>query len=157
MWKTIGVVAASAAIIGGAGTAVAATGSPTPTAPKSSSSVAADSSANGSTTKAGKHRAKARLRGALHGTWVTRNKKTNSFTTHDAIRGQVSAVSPTSITVKAADGVTESYVVNADTKVRSRATKTAASIADVKAGDRVRVAGTGTTTLTADRVVVAKK
>jgi uncharacterized NAD(P)/FAD-binding protein YdhS len=98
-----------------------------------------------------------RLRGAVHATWVTENKKTGNFITHEAIRGQVTAVSATSITVKAADSVTETYVLNASTKVHSRATKAAASISDIKTGDRVLVAGTGTTTLTAVRVVEAKK
>jgi uncharacterized NAD(P)/FAD-binding protein YdhS len=66
-------------------------------------------------------------------------------------------VSATSITVKAADSVTVTYVLNASTKVHSRATKAAASISDLKTGDRVLVAGTGTTTLTAVRVVEAKQ
>jgi len=88
---------------------------------------------------------------------VTQNKKTKTFTTHEAIRGQVTAVSATSITVKAADNVTETFVLNAGTKVHNRATKAAASISDVKTGDPVLVAGTGTTTLTASRVVETKK
>jgi hypothetical protein len=158
MWKTIGVVGATAAIIGGAGTvAVAASGTPTPTPSTSASSPTSDSVANGSRAKAGKHRGKARLRGAVHVTWVSENKKTKTFTTHDAIRGRVTAVSPTSIAVKAADGVTKSYLVSSGTKVHSRTNKAAASISEVKVGDPVRVAGTGTTMLTATRVRDAKK
>ena len=83
--------------------------------------------------------------------------KAKTLTTHDAIRGQVTAVSATSITVEAADHVTETYVINADVKVRDRANKTAASILDVKSGDPVWVTGTGTTTLTATHVIDAKK
>jgi hypothetical protein len=157
MRKTIGVVAASAVIIGGAGTVAVAASGTTPTPSSSSSSVASDSPATGSSTKAGKHRGQARLRVAVHVTWVSRNKKTKTFTTHEAIRGHVSAVSPTSVTVKAADGVTESFVVSSATTVHTRGNKAAASIADVKIGDPVRVAGTGTTTLTAKRVMDAKK
>lgn len=158
MWKTIAVAGATAAIIGGAGTAsLAASGTTTPTPPTSSSSSASDYSANGSTTKAGKHKAVDRLRKAVHATWVTENKKTKTFTTHEAIRGQVTAVSATSITVKAADHVTETFVLNSGTKVHNRADKAAASISDVKTGDPVLVAGTGTTTLTASRVVETKK
>jgi hypothetical protein len=153
MWKTIAVVGASAAIIGGAGTAaVAASETTTPTP-----SASVSSSANGSTTSAGKHGAVDRLRRALHATWVSENKKTKTFTTHDAIRGQVIAVSATSITVLAADNVTGTYVLNSATKVHTRAEKTAASISDIKSGDPVWVAGTRTTTLTASRVVDTRK
>ena len=158
MWKTIAVAGATAAVIGGAGTAaVAASGTSTPTPSTASSSLASDSSANGSNTKASKHEGIDRLRRAVHATWVSESKKTKTFTTHDAIRGQVSAVSPTSITVRAADGVTETYVLNSGTKVHTRANKAAASISVVKTGDPVWVAGTGTTTLTASRDVDAKK
>ncbi|MHB8300255.1 MAG: hypothetical protein ACYDDW_17235 [Dermatophilaceae bacterium] len=158
MWKTIAVVGATAAIIGGAGTAaVAASETTTPTPSASSSSSASDHSANGAKTEARKKQDVDRLRRAVHATWVTENKKTLTFTTHDAIRGRVTAVSATSITVQAADNVTETYVLNSGTTVRTRASKTAASITDVKTGDPVWVAGTGTTTLTASRVVDAKK
>ena len=163
MWKTIAIAGATAVVIGGAGTAaMAASGTPTPTAPLSPSSSASLNPGGGSATGADKSQARkrmavSRLRGAVHATWVSQNKKTGTFTTHEAIRGQVTAVSATSITVKAADSMTETYVLNASTKVRSRATKAAASISDVKTGDRVLVAGTGTTTLTAVRVVETKK
>jgi uncharacterized NAD(P)/FAD-binding protein YdhS len=53
--------------------------------------------------------------------------------------------------------VTETYVLTSATKVHSRARKAATSISDIKAGDPVLVAGTGTTTLTATRVVDAAK
>jgi hypothetical protein len=152
MWKTIAVVGASAAIIGGVGTAALAASGTTPPPSTSSSSSASQSPANSSTTSAVN-----RLRRAVHATWVTENRKTKRFTTHDAIRGRVTAVSYTSITVKAADNVYETYVLNARTKVHTRAEKTAASIADLKTGDPVWVAGTGTTTLTANRVVDTRK
>ena len=163
MWKTIAIAGATAVVIGGAGTAaVAASGTPAPTASVPPSSSASLNPAEGSATDAGKNQdrkrmAVSRLRGAVHASWVSKDKKTGTFTTHEAIRGQVTAVSPTSITVKAADSVTKTYVLNASTKVHSRATKAAASISDVKAGEQVLVAGTGTTTLTAVRVVEAKK
>jgi hypothetical protein len=153
MWKTIAVAGAAAAIIGGAGTAaVASSGTTTPTPSASLSSSASSNSANGSTT-----RARYRLRRAVHATWVSESKKTKIFTTHDAIRGRVTGVSDTLITVTAADNVSETYVVNVGTKVHTRTKKTAASISDVKSGDPVWVAGTGTTTLTASRVVDTKK
>jgi hypothetical protein len=158
MWKTIAVTGATAAIIGGAGTAaVAATGTPTPTPVASVSSSASDTSANASTTNTAKAGAVRRLRRAVHATWVSENKKAKTFTTHDAIRGQVTAVSPTSITVQAADNVIETYVLNSATKVHTRAEKTAASISDINGGDPVWVVGTGTTTLTAARVIDTRK
>lgn len=157
MWKTVAVAGTAAVLIGGAGTAAfAASGTDTPTPSTSSVSSPGPASANGSTTRADKRKSVNRLRGAVHVTWVRENKKTKTFTTHNAIRGQVTAVSATSITIKAADKVTEAFVLDSGTKVRSRATKTAVSISEVKTGDRVLVVGTGTTTLTASRVVKLK-
>lgn len=165
MWKKIAVAGATAAIIGGAGTvALAASGTSTsaPSTLTSASSGTANTAkpAAGKAAKLGKlGRAEgiARLRRVLHATWVTEDKSTKTFVTHDAIRGQVTAVSATSITVKAGDNVTQTYVVNAGTKVHTRAKKTGAAIADVKSGDPVLVAGTGTGTLTASQVVDTKK
>jgi hypothetical protein len=157
MWKTIAVVGATAAIIGGAGTAaIAASGTttPTPSAPLSSSS--SNSSANGSATTAAAQGGVGRLRRAVRATWVSENKKTKTFTTHDAIRGRVTGVSDTSITVTSADNVSESFVLGSGTRVHTRAKKAAASISDVTIGDPVWVAGTGTSTLTARRVVDTK-
>jgi hypothetical protein len=158
MWKTIAAVGATAAIIGGAGTAAfAASGTPTPTPSASSISPASDTSASTPTTAAVKRPGVNRLRRAVHATWVTENKKTIVFTTHDAIRGQVTGVSATSITVQAADELTQTYAITLGTKVHTRTLKSAASISDVKTGDPVFVGGTGTTTLTALRVVDTKK
>jgi hypothetical protein len=102
----------------------------------------------------------------VQATWVTQNKKTKTFTTHDAIRGQVSAVTPTSITVRAADNVTQTYLVTARTKVFIRAPKaagststparTTSSISSVNTGDAVFVGGIGRTGLTAVRVIDVK-
>lgn len=154
MWKTIAIVGASAAIIGGAGTAAfAATGTATPT-PSPSTSSAPNTSA---TTAAKNHPRLRRIRRSVHATWVTENAKTKTFTTHDTIRGQVTSVSATSITVQAADNLTETYGVTQATKVHTRALKSAASISDVRAGDPVFVGGTGTSTLTAIRVSDVRK
>jgi hypothetical protein len=155
MWKTIAAIGATAAIIGGAGTAAyAASGTATPT-PSTQASVS--SAPSTSTASTGKHPGRNRIRRSVHATWVTQNKKTKTFTTHDAIRGQVTSVSPTSITVRAADNVTETYVVALTTKVHTRNLKSAASISDVHPGDPVFVGGTGTTTLSAVRVIDVKK
>jgi hypothetical protein len=90
---------------------------------------------------------------AIHGQWVTQHG--TKLITHDEIRGAVTAVSSTSISVKAADGVTEKYVVGAGVKVHLKADGkgTAGTISQVKVGDHVAVTGTGTGPLTARRVL----
>jgi hypothetical protein len=167
MWKRIVIVGATAAVIGGAGTAAfAASAAPSLTASPTSTAAASDIVATPSTTTAVKHPGANQVRRAVHATWVTENKKTATFTTHDAIRGQVTAVSSTSITVRSADNVVQTYVISARTKVFTRApsapgsqsarTKTAASIADVHSGDAVLVGGVGRTALSALRVIDMK-
>ena len=155
MLKKMVLAGSAAAVVLGAGTAALATsGSSTP--PASSSSSAAGTAKAGVFGKAGALAARAQLRRALHATWVTRNAKDSSgFVTHDAIRGQVTAVSASSITVKAADNVSETYTVTGATKVRTRADGKgkAGSIGEVKNGDRVIVVGTGSGTLTATHVL----
>jgi hypothetical protein len=164
MWRRITIVGATAAIVGGAGTAAfaasgasGASGADAPTPSPASASATSDQSAGTPKGQGGTRDGANRLRRTVHATWVTENKKTRTFTTHDAIRGLVTVVSPTSITVRAADNLTETFVVSSSTKVHTRAIKTGALISDVKAGDPVFVGGTGTTTLTAVRVVDAKK
>jgi hypothetical protein len=154
MWKKIAIGGAIAAATLGAGTAaLAASGS-------TSSGLPTPSSTSAHGAAGAKHQgARMRLGRALHGQWVTGKAGSTTFTTHDAIRGTVSAVSPTSITVRASDKVSETYVVNSGTKVRMRtsAKGAASSIGQVKAGDQVAVIGTGTTTLTATGVIDVKK
>lgn len=74
-------------------------------------------------------------------------------------------MSATSITVKAADGVSQTYAVTGDTKVhlrknvpgsgkaRGNGAGTAGTIGDVHTGDKVAVTGTGTSSLTAQHIV----
>lgn len=151
MWKKIAIGGAVAAATLGAGTAaLAASGTTTAGSPTPSSTSAA----------AGKHEAgRALARRALHGQWVTGKTGSTTYITHDEIRGEVTAVSPTSITVKAMDNVSQTYVVNSDTKVRLRTAGkgAASSIGQVKTGDHVLVLGTGTSTLTATGVLDVKK
>ena len=107
-----------------------------------------------------KDAARFRLARALHATWVTKNKK--GVVTHQAVRGEVTAATATSITVKAADGFSQTYSVGAGTKVFTRnlsATDkagrkaTASSMSAVKAGVRALVVGEGATKPSANRVV----
>ncbi len=157
MLKKIVIAGSAAAVVLGAGTAaLAASGSSSSASPSSSSSAT-----TGSTAKAhGKHAGRDVLKRALHATWVTRDGKgSTTYVTHDAIRGTVTAVSSTAITVKAADNVSQTYTVNSSTKVHSRAAGkgATASISAVKSGDKVLVAGTGTSALTATQVLDATK
>lgn len=55
-------------------------------------------------------------------------------------RGPAEKASPTSLTLKSADGYTATYVLNADTKVRKDGEP--ATVADLEAGDRIRVVAT---------------
>ena len=92
-----------------------------------------------------------RLSRVSHAQWVSKDAKTGTFVTHDAVRGEVTATTAGSITIKATDGTTETFVVSGSTKVRvAGATGT---IAQVKVGDRAAVAGTGSAPMTATRVV----
>ncbi len=164
MFKQIVLAGSAAAVVLGAGTAaLAASGStPAPAASPSStasSQPAAHGSAPGKAAR-GRDAAKRQLRHALHAQWVTRaGKDKTGFVTHDEIRGQVTAVSATSITVKAADEVSQTYSVTSATKVHTRAEARgkAATISEVHAGDRVVVTGTGTSTLTALHVMDGAK
>ena len=159
MWKKIAVAGATGAVILGAGaTALAVTGTSgsTPSTPSTTSTTSSAPASPSATT--GGQRAKARAiaigrKNFQHGTWVTKNGSTE--VTHDAIRGSVTAVSATSITVKAADGVSQTYLVSSATKVHSRTAGKGKTgpITDVQTGDTVGVLGTGTTTLTATQVL----
>jgi hypothetical protein len=197
MLKKMVLAASAAVVVLGAGTAalatstsapakpsVAGTSSPAPSGSTAPGAAAPNSTAPGAAApdraargpKAHKPALKA-LGRALHATWVTPDRDSeNTFVTHHAIRGEVTAVSPTSLTVKALDGFTQTYAVNGDTKVHLRkglpsqgngkgngaqgnrgglGKGPAGTISDVHTGDKVAVTGTGTTSLTAQHVVDA--
>jgi hypothetical protein len=159
MWKKIAVGGAIAAAIVGAGTAAIATSGSTTSGTPDTSASATLAAATSTLPAADGKRVDRLLRRALHGTWVTRDGESGSFITHDAIRGQVTDVSTSSITVKAADNTSETFEVTSSTKVRQRTDgKGAAStIGAVHSGDNVLVVGTGTDKLTAKWVVDVKK
>ena len=156
-------VVAAAAIAAG-GVAVAHAESSSPSTTPSATSTASPST--GSTTKAAKaHKDHGGLRAALtklkdvqHAQWVTKEGTTGTYVTHDAIRGAVTAISPSSITVKAGDGVSETYALSSTTKITvagAKGTKpSSGTSASVASGATVIITGTGTASLTADRVVV---
>lgn len=139
-----GVVAA--AVLGTAGVAAAtAETAPAPAAterPAATEKPAAD-----------KDRARPLLKRGLHGEWVVKGKD-GKPTTLVSVRGQVTAVSGTSVTVKAEDGYTATFVANGDTKVKGADVD---SMADVKVGAKGAVVGVKNgDTLTARAVLVRK-
>ena len=140
----------TALVLGGGGIALASSQSDSPSSAVTASQPAA-------TTK--HHRALHWLRVASrieHGQFVLHGK--NGTVTRDLIRGSIVAVSPSAITVRAADGTQETYAVTSQTKVRTRTNGkgAASSIGAVSVGDQVVVLGTGTSQLTANRVVDVK-
>jgi len=96
-----------------------------------------------------------RMLRALHGTWVTQGS--SGPVTHQAIRGDVTAVSKGSITVKAKDGFSQTFAIATDTKVRVRSNGKGAdsTVGAVTVGAKALVAGVGATNPTA-RLVVFK-
>ena len=182
--RTIAAIAAAgitAATLGVGGVAMA---DASPTAPPVSPSATATTNPGATGHRHGRqgghhgvHHKAGHLAGrALHAQWVTRDGK--AFVTHDAIRGQVTDVSKTAITVKAQDGTQETYAVTGATKVRMRMAGKAApqarpglakpgkdkpgkaqpsSVSAIHVGDRVAVVGTGTSSLKATRIVTGLK
>lgn len=120
-----GVVAAG--VIGTAG--VAAATAPAPTAAPSPTA-----GPTAGTAEKTPRLARLKARG-LHGEWVVKGRDDQPVTLVSA-RGTITAVSTTSVTVKAEDGYTLTLPVDGDTKVRGRS-----AITEVKAGDQGAVIG----------------
>jgi hypothetical protein len=87
------------------------------------------------------HRARGLLRRAEHAEVTVRTKQGDRVV--DVQRGQVTAVSPTSVTVRSKDGFSATYKVAGTSKVRSK--KKQSSIAAVHANDRVVVVASAST------------
>jgi hypothetical protein len=92
------------------------------------------------------------LRNLEHAEWVTSGK--SGDVTHEAAEGLVTAVTPTSITVAASDGFSETFAVSSATKVHVKgAGKTISAVA---MNDRVLVAGVKAgTAITANQILDA--
>jgi hypothetical protein len=144
----------AAAIVGAGGTAIALTGSDTTAG---TPTTATTTSTSAPAVHQHRHPRLRILHRLVHGQIVTRNG--SGFVTHDLINGTVTAVSASSIRVRAADDRTETFAVTKDTKVRVRTTTGGAlsSIGSVAVGDHVLVAGTGTSTYTARHIVDVKR
>ena len=136
----IGSGAAALIVGGGVATAMAAEPTPTPSGTSTSAPHKAAGHENFKKLLAGR---------VLHGEVVVKGKDGKPVTL-DGIRGEVTASSATSISVKASDGVSATFVVGADTKVHLVTPATAGgkptakdgTMTDVKTGDTVYVAGT---------------
>lgn len=136
---------AVAALLGGAGAALAASHSSPPTASPSAAAAAPAPSATPSGPPGrGFRRFGAAgfgfgggLFGALHGQLVVR-KPGGGYQTVDVQNGQVTAVSSTSITLKSADGFTKTYTVTSSTLVDAQRD----GIASVKLGNQAAVLAT---------------
>ncbi len=160
MFRRIITAGAAAAVIVGAGTtALAVSGAPqtiagtaTQSTPSGQSTSNSRSGSTQSAAQSGRHGGKNRraaLRAALrrvaHAEFVTRG--TDGFVQHDAVRGEVTSVSATSISVRAADGYPATFSVSDTTRVRKRSDSGGkvkgmpAEIGDVKTGDEVAVLG----------------
>jgi len=169
------ILIALAGTAGGFAAAHAADSTPSTTASTPSASPSDASAGKDTGRKHGRGDVVAQLKGLQHAQWVVAGKD-GAFVTHDAIRGTVTAVSATSLTVKAKDGVSATYAVGTSTKVVLRTAKstsstggttstpttgkaagaTKGSIADVNSGAEVLVSGTGTSSLSAERILVPR-
>lgn len=131
-WAVAGLL--SATTVGGvAYSASADTGTPTPSASSTAAPKAADA----------KDRRPAWERRMEHGSFTARVNKTDKV--FDVQRGVVTAASATSISVRSLDGYTQTYAVDAKTKVRQNGKP--ATMAAVRSGDHVQVLASGGTAL----------
>ncbi len=154
--KTLLAGAVALALTGtGVAFAWAASIPPSPS-PTSSQSQAQSQTAPGQENRKAK-RDKAQRPQHLHSESVVK-KADGTFATELSQRGTVDAVGATSITVKSEDGYSQTYAVNAETKIRQvpaaaaggssampdagkRHKPAAGTIADIAAGDAVRISG----------------
>ncbi len=141
MYRKIFAVAGTAVAIVGVATAALATSGSDP----SSTSGTGHASGHSGSHHNRRHELHAILRHVLHGEVTT--KGPDGYITHSGVRGAVTAISATSITVKAVDGYTETFTLGPTTKVRERTPgqhgATSGSVSDVKQGDQVAVLGKG--------------
>ncbi len=144
------VVVAGGVAVGG----VAAADSATSSTHSSTSSTTTTSSTGTTSARSGAHHRRHRLaRRALHGEFVVRGKGGKDVTV-DMVRGKVTAVSPTSITIASPDGYSATYTVSSTTRVHVRGEKGKKSISVVKTGDRVGAFGAKTGSTVGARVIV---
>jgi hypothetical protein len=121
----------------GGGIAFAADGSGTAAAPSTSAATPNTGSSNGTGTRTPKKDRHHGLVGRFeHGQLTVHGKSGDQVV--DVQRGQVTAVSATSVTVRSKDGFTATYTIASTSKVMAK--KQTSTIAGVHTGDRVGVA-----------------
>ena len=166
MWTKATVLSGVAAVVlvaGGAGVAVASAqgtagadvatvspaGGPSPTVSPSANAKA------GKVDRSGLKQLLGRLKDFQHAEWVTKGDA-NTYVTHEAILGQIQAVSSTSITVASSDGTSMTFAVDDQTEIRQRQAQGTGTptIADLKTGQTVLVGGEKTPDLTAGNILV---
>ena len=135
------------AVLGAKGTAIAAQSDSTQATPTPTTTAAPTPTPSPS---AGRHRVNVNFPGE-YAQWTTFDARTNTSTVYDGIRGQVSAVSGSSISVKAANGTSQTFAVDANTRVRGGKGKSG-GIGQVQVGERVVLVGTGQGSFTAVQV-----
>jgi hypothetical protein len=147
---------AVAGVLGTAGVAAATSETSTPTPAASSAPSSGSSTSTATPAKPGKDRKHARralMARGMHGEWVVKGKDGKPVTLV-TIRGQVTAVGPTSVTVKAEDGFTATFAANSDTKVKGADVH---SMSDVKVGAKGAVVGVKSGNTTTARTVLVRK
>ncbi|MGW6199456.1 hypothetical protein ACWF0M_25120 [Kribbella sp. NPDC055110] len=136
-WRLLGTVAAVVVTTTAGGVAWATSNAdPTPSASPSSPATPGQQKPGepGGPGKGGFGRGEFGLGGALHGEFVV-PKDGGGYQTVATQRGEVTAVSKDSITVKSADGYSRTYTLTEDTLVNAARD----GIADVKTGNTVTV------------------
>lgn len=124
----------------GGGVAFAAGGDSSSAIPAAMLTASTVSTAPSSTAPSGKEHRRARslLARAEHGEVTLHSKKGD--VTVDVQRGQVTAVTGTTVTVRSQDGFTATYTLGSTSKVRSKGKPS--SISNVHTGDRANVVAT---------------
>jgi hypothetical protein len=136
-WRLLGTIAAVAVTTTAGGVAWAATNAdptPSPSASPSTPSTPNQQQPGGPGKGGFGHRGEFGVGGALHGEFVV-PKDGGGYQTIATQRGDVTAVSKDSITVKSADGYSRTYTVAAETLVNSARD----GIASIKTGSKVSV------------------
>jgi hypothetical protein len=142
---------AAAGVLGTAGVAAATSNDSTP-APTASASPSSGAAPTADHPRA-KRAKRALMARGMHGEWVVKGKDGKPITL-ETIRGTVTAVGPSSVTVKAEDGFTETFTTNSDTKVRGGG---ADSLGDIKVGAKGAVVGVKSGSTTTARGVLVRK
>jgi uncharacterized protein (UPF0333 family) len=134
------IVLAGVLAAGGATAYAAGTGS------TSSKSAGSSASPSGATAKKKTKKAKARTRAehrlaarSVHGQLTVRKGRTGAFVTREWQRGEITAVSGTTLTVKSTDGTSWTWKADPKVKITRDGKKTTASA--LKSGDTVAITG----------------